>query len=508
MIREIRPLPGSSTGFTLLEITVAVAVASIIAAAAIRTLPDQIRRAKSDATIAQVMLLGEAAQAYEFTEGEWPDEANNCADAFATLTTATPGAAVVPGVTYVEGLDIVSPWGTDYEFTCVPGDRQFRLTVASTDEFSGYIANGVPAATVTDDETTSLFPRAEFIPNLTQVLYRDDSGGVERNTMRTDLFMADTNDIIMGGGDLTGAQRIQAAQYGNLAGDDLIINDTFVGDGGVNTDGFVITRSQVLSSDGLGVPSGIAANPIRTVIDGSANVFAENARVEQELNVINGGFSVGPLGAGVPNFTVTNVGDATALSLNTTGGDVISAAAVQAGTEYRLGTDAIVNAAATFIGAGGVDTAGDLLSQGDVAAEGSLSSREGVFALDSSGVQIADLRAVVRDIGFVEIGRDTQDANHGGSYAGVDLPVCPAGWSPDIAAWPASFSNDGVTDPIGAVNTFVVPTWPSGTLPGAADFWQVGIELATAGSAAGNVLQGNVNPPHVIGYATRCVAPS
>lgn len=501
MIREIRPLPGSSTGFTLLEITVAVAVASIIAAAAIRTLPDQIRRAKSDATIAQVMLLGEAAQAYEFTEGEWPDEANNCADAFATLTTATPGAAVVPGVTYVEGLDIVSPWGTDYEFTCVPGDRQFRLTVASTDEFSGYIANGVPAATVTDDETTSLFPRAEFIPNLTQVLYRDDSGGVERNTMRTDLFMADTNDIIMGGGDLTGAQRIQAAQYGNLAGDDLIINDTFVGDGGVNTDGFVITRSQVLSSDGLGVPSGIAANPIRTVIDGSANVFAENARVEQELNVINGGFSVGPLGAGVPNFTVTNVGDATALSLNTTGGDVISAAAVQAGTEYRLGTDAIVNAAATFIGAGGVDTEGNIQTTAAMAAEGAVSGGAGVFATSPDGTEtFADLRSSVQDFGFVEIGKDEGGTSHGGSWAAVLQPDCPNNFNPEVTFWPVSFSNDGVTDPIGAINMpLAVDVRPGG---GAALEWRIGIELATAGSTTGSPLSAGFN--HFIGYATKC----
>lgn len=496
MTYQPRSLQKRSQGFTLLEITVAVAIASVLAAVAVRSLPDKIRRAKSDATIAQVMLLGEAAQAYEFTEGEWPDEVNNCAGAFAVLTNPTPAGAVVPGVTYVEGLDIESPWGTNYEFACVPGDRQFRLTVASTNDFSGYIANGVPAATVAADETTSLFPRAEFIPNLTQVLYRDNSGGVERNTMRTDLFMADTNDIIMGGGDLTGAQRIQAAEYANLANEDLIINDTFVGDGGVVTSGAIATTNAngVFSGGGYTVASDPAdPGTFFRIADENGNLFANNIVADGEVNVLDR-FSVGPLGnPGDPPFRISNVGEAVALALNTSTGDITSGAAIEATTEYRIGVDAVIDAAATFVGAGGVTTAGDIVSDGQITATGEIQSASAVQVVGEGGVSISDLRAKVMDIGFAAIGDNPLNA----PYASVTKPDCADGFVPDIVFWPVSYSNDGVTDPIGAINMFESDSDDGGS-------WQISIELATAGSTSGNVLSAGFG--HFVGYVAKCNA--
>ena len=106
----------------------------------------------------------------------------------------------------------------------------------------------------------------------------------------------------------------------------------------------------------------------------------------------------------------------------------------------------------------------------------------------------------MQDFGFVEIGKDEGGTSHGGSWAAVLQPDCPNNFNPEVTFWPVSFSNDGVTDPIGAINMpLAVDVRPGG---GAALEWRIGIELATAGSTTGSPLSAGFN--HFIGYATKC----
>ncbi len=198
---EAIPLSRQS-GFTLLEVMIAVVVATLIAAAMLPNYPEMVNQKRADITVARMLVLSEAAQAFitDASPPAWPDQANNCADALNVLDAGG----------YIAGMGPVSPWQTNYAFTCPGGAAgAFNIAVGSVlEDWAQYMSNSLPASTMSASAgapptrtVTGSFPRPATLsgagaPNLNDVLWRtDQSGGTnpERNRMDTAIDMNNQN---------------------------------------------------------------------------------------------------------------------------------------------------------------------------------------------------------------------------------------------------------------------------------------------------------------------------
>lgn len=182
----------SNRGFTLIELIVAISIATLIAAVTVPTLRDKHRQKISDVTANEIYAIAEAAQNFSGdNNGAWPDQAANCANALNTLTTNN----------YLSGIDLQSPWGTTYSLSCPEtpagsGRRPtFRISVNSNTDYAEYIARSVPAATFSGANTVAYFPQSWEVPALDHLLHRlPDSTTAPNagplNTMQSDIQMA------------------------------------------------------------------------------------------------------------------------------------------------------------------------------------------------------------------------------------------------------------------------------------------------------------------------------
>ncbi len=173
-----------SRGFTLLELAIFLVVLSIIAVVSIPNLREDINAQIINLTAGEIQYISESARLFagrpDFGNGEWPDQANLCADAInVMLNTPDFGFA---------GIDQTSPFGEDYETECDAERTFFRISVDTLEEVSGTIANTLPATTVDGATTVTTVPLPATLVALNPILHRSfDISNPFLNQMETAL---------------------------------------------------------------------------------------------------------------------------------------------------------------------------------------------------------------------------------------------------------------------------------------------------------------------------------
>lgn len=190
-----------NSGFTLLEMAVALAVLSLMAAYMTPNFLEQINEDRAHATIQETQAILDAARVYRRETGTWPGGAT-CATAWTVLTTgATP---------YLAGVTANNKYNSPYVLSCTANN--FRVQQNLTADWDSYVANKLPATTITNAATYTIassvgIPGTE--PALSSKLSRIATGDPEDVTMRTDL--------LLGGNDITGVGAIDASSV-NVSG--------------------------------------------------------------------------------------------------------------------------------------------------------------------------------------------------------------------------------------------------------------------------------------------------
>ena len=190
-----------NSGFTLLEMAVALAVLSLMAAYMTPNFLEQINEDRAHATIQETQAILDAARVYRRDTGAWPGGAT-CSTAWTVLTTgANP---------YLAGVTANNKYNSPYLLSCT--SNNFRVQQNLTADWDSYVANKLPSTTITNSATYTIassvgIPGTE--PALSSKLSRIATGNPEDVTMRTDL--------LMGGNDITGVGGIDASSV-NVTG--------------------------------------------------------------------------------------------------------------------------------------------------------------------------------------------------------------------------------------------------------------------------------------------------
>lgn len=182
------------SGFTLIEMTVVMAILALVAMLSTPSLMDELNRKRSDASIQETQMILDAARAYRIDTGMWPG-GSMCANALQTLKTAsTP---------YLANISTINRYSSPYSTSCTA--KSFSIDQNAVASWDGYIANSLAGTEVVDAASSRLrstigIPGSE--PALDGKLSRLATGNAELNRMRTTL--------LMGGNSLTEADQVQA----------------------------------------------------------------------------------------------------------------------------------------------------------------------------------------------------------------------------------------------------------------------------------------------------------
>lgn len=214
-------------GFTLVSVMVAIGIMLSVSAALTPMYVEQVRKSKTVVTKGEVEAIGSAAQKYAADTGDWPDSANACNGALATLKAAG----------YLPAMDDKSPWydaasnpGGQYTFSC--NSSRFDIDVTTDADWAAYLENRLAVTTRAGSTTTTSYPLAASVPALAGMLHRTyDPAHPEYNRMET--------NIDMNGNDLNNTNSVRANNvYANdtvranndlRAGDDVVAGDDIYG---------------------------------------------------------------------------------------------------------------------------------------------------------------------------------------------------------------------------------------------------------------------------------------
>lgn len=196
------------SGFTLIELSVVLAILALIAVYSVPKLMESINEKRASLTIQETQAVLDAARTYRMKNGSWPGN-STCSNAKTVLEATTP--AMLSGVSNKNKYNsTISTQCTIYTFS---------VTQDIIADWDGDVANGLPATTITDSanhtiKTTIGVPGTE--PALDSKLSRIATGDVEANRMRTSLLMGE--QTIAEGGDiqLSKANPTITAQNGSL----------------------------------------------------------------------------------------------------------------------------------------------------------------------------------------------------------------------------------------------------------------------------------------------------
>lgn len=176
----------AQSGFTLLEVTAAIAAFLLVAAGYSMFYQRLITTRMVTKAINEMLFIGEAAQNFRVDNGTFPNESGNCAAAIAQLQTSQ----------YLGGGGNTSPFGSQYVTDCT-GGTFFTVTLnAPSANTAAEIAGGLPRSTVTANSVSSAFSLPGAVPGLQAYLRRStDPAFPNANTMETDINM-NGNDIL------------------------------------------------------------------------------------------------------------------------------------------------------------------------------------------------------------------------------------------------------------------------------------------------------------------------
>ncbi|MGE8066194.1 prepilin-type N-terminal cleavage/methylation domain-containing protein [Pseudomonas sp. NPDC089569] len=179
-------------GFTLVELAIALAIASTVAILASPSYVEELNDRRANVTIQETQTILDAARAYRVQTGQWPDT-GTCANAMTVLKGTTPPL--------LAGVGTVNKYNAPISTSCTAST--FSVDQNIVKDWDSVVANGLPATQVTDAvahtiRSTVGIPGSE--PALDDKLSRTAQANVELNTMRTDIRMA--NNSITGANNL------------------------------------------------------------------------------------------------------------------------------------------------------------------------------------------------------------------------------------------------------------------------------------------------------------------
>jgi general secretion pathway protein G len=131
-------MPSSNSGFSLIEVLVAILIIAILATAvgvAVLDLPDKARVAKAKEQIGDLCL---ALDRYALEQGEYPTEQQGL-DALCRKPTTAPIPKTYPDGGYWTGLEIPKdPWGEEYAYSMPgPEGKAYEIICYGKDKTSG-----------------------------------------------------------------------------------------------------------------------------------------------------------------------------------------------------------------------------------------------------------------------------------------------------------------------------------------------------------------------------------
>ena len=255
------------TGFTLIELVVATAVASVLAAIAASVLVPQYRSGINDKTIGEIYMIQEAAQNYFLDNGNLPG-GSSCSSAISVLRSND----------YLLAIDTTSPWGSSYSTACPTPGPPFEVSVDIPDPYNRRALNSLIDSSASGETVTSSVPTPNMIPGGGNYLSLDSSDPSER-TMQEDILM-DGNDIRSAG--LLDADTVRA-DTGDFNGR-VEANNMLLTGGDLNTGGGDVTFG---GGRARAVQEVVMVNGVRMVSQSgdTLRIYADRTRINNELQV-------------------------------------------------------------------------------------------------------------------------------------------------------------------------------------------------------------------------------
>lgn len=201
----------SQRGFTLIELAITLAIASMAAIAAAPSFIEELNDRRANNTMQETQLILDAARVYRQQTGVWPDT-GTCTNAMAALKGTSPPL--------LAGIGTVNKYNATISTTCTAST--FSVVQNIIQDWDTVVANGLPATTVTNAaahtiQSTVGIPGTEA--GLYDKLSRTNTGDPELNTMRTNLHLGNNN--------IDGANDISTATVnatGNVQGGTLSVS--------------------------------------------------------------------------------------------------------------------------------------------------------------------------------------------------------------------------------------------------------------------------------------------
>lgn len=176
----------TNRGFTLIEVSVALAIMAMLAVIAVPRLMEEVNEKRANITIQETQMIVDAAREYRSINGAWPGNAT-CLDAITVLRNTTPPMLSLPSAT--------NKYNSAITTSCTA--FTFSVDQSAVQGWDGFLASSIPGTSVVNPanfriRTTIGIPGSE--PALDAKLSRIATGNAELNRMRTSLLLGN-NDI-------------------------------------------------------------------------------------------------------------------------------------------------------------------------------------------------------------------------------------------------------------------------------------------------------------------------
>lgn len=182
----MRGSPGRQAGFSLLELSIVLAIMAMLAVAAVPRYMEEINRNRSRVTTENTQAILDAARAYRLSKGAWPGGAS-CINAISEMVSQSP--AMLPS-----GLD-VNKYNNTVSTSCTAWT--FSVDQSIVEDWDGVLANNLPGTSIVNASQNRIrstigIPGSETANDAK--LSRVAEQNVELNRMRTNLLLGN-NDI-------------------------------------------------------------------------------------------------------------------------------------------------------------------------------------------------------------------------------------------------------------------------------------------------------------------------
>ncbi|MDD2154355.1 shufflon system plasmid conjugative transfer pilus tip adhesin PilV [Pseudomonas putida] len=172
---------GRQAGFSLLELTIVLAIMAMLAVAAVPRYMEEINRNRSRVTTENTQAILDAARAYRLSNGAWPGGAS-CINAISEMVSQSP-AMLPPGLEVNKYNNAVSTSCTAWTFS---------VDQSIVEDWDGVLANNLPGTSIVNASQNRI--RSTIgIPGSEQAndakLSRIAEQNVELNRMKTDLLL-------------------------------------------------------------------------------------------------------------------------------------------------------------------------------------------------------------------------------------------------------------------------------------------------------------------------------